>query len=223
VPEEISLDELETWELEPVEACGEAEVTLDKESVPGQVVEVHTPKTRREEEVLGEAGPLVRRGVKPVDMEECYRRAAAGCSLTEVAASLKLPEYVVENNIRAWYGVGWSEYSALATAEMQGDIRVTLMELVRKGNSRLAELYAKKFLGWDIPRRVEMSGRGGGPLEVKALKDDELAKKTESMKHTLTGGPYDNLPAGVTLEECHDQGGVNVVGKGEVRREAEGG
>lgn len=208
------MEGVEDWKLTEEE---EAWVVLVKEGKEQGELE------KLNEEALWETGPALRRGVGPVDLERCRELAGAGCSLEETAAVLKTPPYVIENNLQARYGATWEEYATLARLAKRGELQVKLVEMVKDGNPRLAELYAKRFFGWDLPKRMEWTGRGGGPIEVKALTDKELSDRMERIRITKEPSPLEKLPEGVkVLEGAYDTNSGTLGDGASVRGETEG-
>jgi len=166
-------------------------------------------------EKLQVVSPRRRIGSNQIDFEELYHAAEAGATAVEASSHLGVPVHTIHNQIRAHFNMGWKEYADIATQSVDLEMKMRILDAIRRGasNNNFLIMYAKRFLGYDTPKKIELTGKDGGPIQSTyfTMSDEELVKKREELLAVINrpkSFDVSLLPATVTVEVL-SQGGEN--------------
>ena len=114
-----------------------------------------------------------------IDWEEFDKLCEFQATLEEIACWFDCSVDTIERAVEREKGMNFAEYFAIKREKGKVSLRRRQHQVALKGNATMLIWLGKQHLGQSDKK--EVTGKGGGPLQVTSLTDEELLAKAKEI------------------------------------------
>lgn len=116
---------------------------------------------------------------KKIDWGEFDKLCALQATLEEIASWFTCSVDTIERAVEREKGMSFAEYFALKRGKGKVALRRKQYQVALEGNPTMLIWLGKQYL--DQTDKKEITGKGGGPLQITTLTDEELLAKAREI------------------------------------------